>query len=206
MKRPVPCLRLKAENTLGVGRNATPSEIRKAWKNLAFEKHPDHGFGTDAEFSEINNAYAYLKNLGAAKADAATTAADTAPMPQPARARPTAKTRIVDLQDEAETTCRKFFEDAPGSTEADSTDHIPYMLRQKRRRVSYVVKTPLSDGVNRVAVPTGLSVDSRKVVPTILEMGAKDTDSSVFSVPKDIRSSLFPGAKSVRIHFDDSEE
>ncbi|MBB5644845.1 J domain-containing protein [Pedobacter cryoconitis] len=50
-------------NTLGVPRNATPEEIRKAYKKLCLEFHPDKNGGSDfytEKFKEINNAYEIL--------------------------------------------------------------------------------------------------------------------------------------------------
>lgn len=50
-------------DTLGVSRNATPEEIRKAYKKLCLEFHPDKNGGNDfytEKFKEINNAYEIL--------------------------------------------------------------------------------------------------------------------------------------------------
>ena len=46
---------------LGVGKNATPDEIKKAYKNLAHKYHPDKG-GDAEKFKEINEAYQVLSN------------------------------------------------------------------------------------------------------------------------------------------------
>lgn len=47
--------------TLGVSKTATQEEIKKAYKKLAMEHHPDRG-GDTARFSEINEAYETLKD------------------------------------------------------------------------------------------------------------------------------------------------
>jgi len=50
-------------DTLGVSRNATPEEIRKAYKKLCLEFHPDKNGGNDfytEKFKDINNAYEIL--------------------------------------------------------------------------------------------------------------------------------------------------
>ncbi|HUF36944.1 MAG TPA: molecular chaperone DnaJ [Anaerolineales bacterium] len=48
--------------TLGVGKNATPNELKSAFRNLARRYHPDVSQEPDAEerFKEINEAYAVL--------------------------------------------------------------------------------------------------------------------------------------------------
>ncbi|MDD5082063.1 MAG: molecular chaperone DnaJ [Dehalococcoidales bacterium] len=49
---------------LGVGRNATDEEIKKAFRSLAFKYHPDHnnGDGAEGKFKEINEAYQVLSD------------------------------------------------------------------------------------------------------------------------------------------------
>lgn len=49
---------------LGVGRNASPDEIKSAFRNLARKHHPDVNKATDAEavFKEMNEAYAVLSD------------------------------------------------------------------------------------------------------------------------------------------------
>lgn len=48
-------------NTLGVPRTATPEEIKKAYRKLAMEHHPDKG-GDVSKFQEITNAYETLSD------------------------------------------------------------------------------------------------------------------------------------------------
>lgn len=47
--------------TLGVSRDATPDEIKKAFRKLARTHHPDAG-GDEAKFKEINEAYEVLSD------------------------------------------------------------------------------------------------------------------------------------------------
>lgn len=46
---------------LGVRSNATPDQIKKAFKKLAMKYHPDKG-GSEEQFKKINDAYNALKN------------------------------------------------------------------------------------------------------------------------------------------------
>jgi DnaJ-class molecular chaperone len=48
-------------STLGVNKNATPDEIKKAYRSLASKHHPDKG-GDTAKFQEIQTAYATLSD------------------------------------------------------------------------------------------------------------------------------------------------
>ena len=47
--------------TLGVSKNATADEIKKAFRKLARENHPDAG-GDEEKFKEINEAYEVLSD------------------------------------------------------------------------------------------------------------------------------------------------
>ena len=47
--------------TLGVGENASPDEIKKAYRSLANKHHPDKG-GDQAKFKDISVAYDTLSN------------------------------------------------------------------------------------------------------------------------------------------------
>ncbi len=47
---------------LGVAKTASAEEIKKAYRKLALEHHPDRGNGDDKRFKEINEAYEVLKD------------------------------------------------------------------------------------------------------------------------------------------------
>src|SRR3990167_6898789 len=46
---------------LGIARNATKEEIKKAYRGLAHKFHPDKG-GDEARFKEVNEAYQVLSD------------------------------------------------------------------------------------------------------------------------------------------------
>ena len=48
-------------NTLGVDRNSSPDEIKKAYRKLASQHHPDKG-GDTATFQNIQTAYDILSD------------------------------------------------------------------------------------------------------------------------------------------------
>ena len=49
-------------NILGVNKNASPDEIKKAFRKLAHEHHPDKKTGDEAKFKEINEASSFKRS------------------------------------------------------------------------------------------------------------------------------------------------
>ncbi|OGE74414.1 MAG: molecular chaperone DnaJ [Candidatus Doudnabacteria bacterium RIFCSPLOWO2_02_FULL_42_9] len=49
-------------NTLGVSKTATQDEIKRAYRKLAHEHHPDKNKGNEGKFKEINEAYQVLSD------------------------------------------------------------------------------------------------------------------------------------------------
>lgn len=49
-------------NTLGIPRTASADEVKKAYRKLAHEHHPDKKTGNEAKFKEVNEAYQVLSD------------------------------------------------------------------------------------------------------------------------------------------------
>lgn len=246
--------RAHALEVLGLAGHPDADDIRAAYKQLAFEKHPDRGEGTDDEFTRINAAYSLLKeDKGYTAADrlqpaptdiGATTfspkarcqgsntvseilgdAADVASSyVAPRRLRTAMTSRIIKINQSEACECRTLLDEIPFMAEPDPdekslranilnvindsgapfvphTNHLPYAIRQSGRRISYMVKSSIEKGVNRVAVPTGAFTDNRKVLPIIVRFKAVDQGAGTHVVAAATLAESFPGAKSLRVHF-----
>ena len=75
------------------------------------------------------------------------------------------------------------------------------ILHRIGRKLTYFVPTRPANGKNDVVVPTGELVDTRRACPQVVEVDARDISGGVFDVPHELCEALFPGARSVKIHF-----
>lgn len=91
--------------------------------------------------------------------------------------------------------------ESTGAPHVPHTNHLPYAIRKSGRRISYMVKSPIAKGVNRVAVPTGVYRDTRKVLPIIVRFKTNNDGTGTHVVSSSDLAASFPGARRVRIHF-----
>jgi hypothetical protein len=145
--------RSDALRALGLRPRASASDVRQAFRRLAFETHPDRKKGHEDEFSKIREAYEMLKD-----GDTETSAAP---------ARPSLEPRVSEVSEAMRAACRALLDEGAPALEApergdgalESRDHVPHAVRRQGRQVSYLVPTPLAKGANRVAVPVGDLLD-----------------------------------------------
>ena len=181
----------QALSALGVSKSATIVDIRAAYKRRALEVHPDHGNGSDEEFSTVSQAYHFLKDnaeeLGIL---------DSPLRPRPVSRRPSVRPCETQFSDDILAECRACLDD-----ETDTSSHVSTMLHRIGRQLTYFVPAAPSNGMNKVAVPTGEIVDSRRAVPQVVPVPTNEISGGVYNVPGEICDVLFPGARSVQIRF-----
>ena len=182
-----------ALDDLGLTKIPTQTELRRVRRELMFALHPDRCPNSAADLARVNAAFETL--LDKCVEDAGEQSS------RPAR--PNRGVRLAPLEERAASECRELLRDAADPTEnmSENHDHIPQTVRRRGRQLSYIIGTPLAQGVNRVAVPTGEFVDKRKILPKLLKFASRGDGSGTFEIPAETRSSLFPGARSVKIHF-----
>ena len=197
--------RTEAYDTLGLSLQATRSEIRKAYRDLAFAKHPDRNPDGAKEFSRITAAYKFVcdhaEEWGIIDA------------PEPAReprsgsprsisprrvvSRPSLKATEEEFDASTQAECERFLE-ASGGTGAQ---HVPSAVYRMGRNLTYNVPTPMMKGRNEVALPTGMLVDSRKTLPKLVICDFRDAHGCMFEIPEDVCAEHFPGARRIQIRF-----
>ena len=205
---PVDKIKARAEalEQLGLSQTANAEEIREAWRNVAFHAHPDHTGGDYSGFARAKLAYDFLRKEGL------TGKAQTNPA-QPRR--PKLRKRLVELTDDVQDTCRDLLNPDPALPDMSKTqgaaanpegdqvaDHVPDAIGCFGRDLTYFVKTPVSAGANRVALPTSVLAGTRKTEAEILTFQSKNSGQGEVVVPDTIRARKFPGARSVKIKFE----
>ena len=206
----------QAHETLGVRKLATQKEIRAAWRCLAMETHPDRPDGSTEAFGRVNAAYDLLKKQGNGKRWQPEAEPEYAressrePTGEPIQrrvSRPKIKTNVVNIDADLAALCQESLEqfqsdETDGSDEdRGEHDHIPQMMRKCGRRVSYIVDSELKRGTNRVSLPVDKSLSGVNCSPEVLDLKVANDGRATIDVPESVRTSKFPGAQSVRIHF-----
>jgi len=106
--------------------------------------------------------------------------------------------------DQGEVTLRKSISQAIQEFDAPHvphSNHLPYAVRQSGRRISYLVNSGIEEGVNRVAVPTGVFCEGQDAYPAMVKFHSAKKGSGTHVVAASTLADAFPGAQSVRIHF-----
>lgn len=189
--------RQDALDTLGVGAHASNKELRAAWKARVRQSHPDQHAGDDTEYRAARAAYEYL----AGESDSFDRPA-AEPKPQAARSahhrRVRVKTRMLDLAEDSDALARALEE----NDTAPAADHVPQTVRRRGRRLTYIIKAPLQEGANRVAIPSGALGGASGQAPQVVTFNSPKAGPGKVVLPDEIRESLLPGSRQVRIQFE----
>lgn len=177
--------------TLGLTTACTRSELRSAYRKLAFEMHPDHGKGTADEFRRISEAYKFLNEI--------------IPDAKPLQARPAANSVTrpsltpteIQIDEAALRRCRDCLVEECGD---DAAKHIPESVIRNGRALTYIVQARLARGRNRIALPVAGLTDSQAAT-VVLTVASYQLVGDQFSVSDHLCKGLFPGARSVTIRF-----
>ncbi len=188
--------RSEAFQLLGLSESAAPGEIRAAWRRMAFEVHPDRTGGDYSDFMRAKAAYDLVRDDAAPHPDCAAVRPRrnfrTGAAPA-GGARPRVATRRTPLTLLALKECRALLREMAGHSENDGCGndgngggsgqgsgalHLPEAVERQGRSLTYIVPTPLVEGLNRVALPTALLEDNRKVRPRILTVRAAQSGAA----------------------------
>ncbi len=190
--------RNQAFEALGVAASATRTDIRRAYRLLAFKKHPDQHPECGNEFSRITEAYRFIcdhaDELGIKDAPDVEEPEIAAPRRV---SRPTLRATEAEFDAPTQKECEAHLEEY----EEDGTTHIASAIHRMGRILTYYVTTPLGKGRNAVALPTGMLSDSRKTLPRIVAFDFRDAHGGYFEIPAETCAEHFPGARKIQIRF-----
>ena len=189
--------RTHALSVLGVPSSATRSDIRSAFRKLAFEKHPDQHPECNEEFSRITEAYRFVCDHADELGIQNEPANDPAPITPNRVSRPRVRPEETEFDADTTAECEALLAAEGG----EGTQHVAASLYRVGRNLTYFVRTPMVRGRNEVAVPTGMLHDTRRVLPRILAFESRDALGGFFDMPAEICSEHFPGARRVQIRF-----
>lgn len=192
--------RNQAFEVLGVTASTTRSDIRKAYRALAFKKHPDQHPECGNEFSRITEAYRFIcdnaEELGITDAPAPEEVSNTSTAPRRV-SRPVLQANEQEFDGPTMSECEAYLE----ACDYEGTGHIASAVYRKGRNLTYPVRTPLAKGRNAVALPTGMLTDTRKTLPRIVTFDFRDAHGGFFEMPAETCAEHFPGARTITIRF-----
>lgn len=194
--------RNQAFEVLGVTGSPTRSDIRKAYRDLAFKKHPDQHPECGAEFSRITEAYRYIcehaEELGITDTPEPEEVANQNETVSPRRvSRPSIKPTEREFDGQTMAECEAYLDQC----EFDGTAHIAAAIYRMGRNLTYFVRTPLATGRNAVVLPTGMLEDTRKTLPKMIVFDQRDAHGGFFEMPSETCAEHFPGARQIQIRF-----
>jgi curved DNA-binding protein CbpA len=166
--------------TLGVAPGASDDEIRKAYRRLVKEYHPDHNNGSEESerrFEEVQDAYAKIRELRSAAPGASTT---TPPRTGPRRSPPPPPRQTFDPDIEARAAAlERELKDARLARE-----RAREAARQAARRAAAdaAARAPAGD--------TNAAAGDRPGRPSDEELGYVKTDDSFMKILADAREEL----------------
>jgi hypothetical protein len=202
-----------ALKTLGLGLYANPTEIRDAWRRIAFETHPDRNAQAQAEFARAKEAYDFLRNEWTTGAEGGGAWGRPRTASQKVASRPSIMARLERLGDEVRDILRAEFtaeggpsrllDLCPGGAPSGvlRTDHLPAAVHRHGRHLTYIVEATTERGLNRVALPATLLDGGRKVRPVVVVFDARVAGEGEVRLPDAIVAEAFPGARGVEIRF-----
>lgn len=195
--------RAAAFTILGVEASATREDIRRAYRKLAFEKHPDRNPSADAEFARISAAYQFVsehaEELGIrSEPEQPQQTAEPGARKVVSRPRPTVKSAETRFDEKTLKECEELL-DTEGDPE--SKMHCAVAVYRTGRKLTYLVPSSLKPGSNEVAVPTGMLVDSRHVMPKIIAFDAREARNGLYEMDEAQCRAHFPGARSIQVRF-----
>ncbi len=192
-----------AFETLGLSLSATRADLKRAYRKLAFSKHPDRNPEAGNEFARITEAYKYIcdhaDELGIQ--DVPEPANDPEPADVSVRPRRVSRPSLKATEQEFDARAQADCEALLVACEEESNGHVPSAVYRMGRTLTYFVPTPLLKGRNAVALPTGMLSDARKTLPKLIAFEFRDAPGGCFEVPADTCERHFPGAREIRIRF-----
>ncbi|MDJ0640550.1 MAG: J domain-containing protein [Paracoccaceae bacterium] len=191
-------LRSQAFDILGIPANSTKSDIRRAYKKLAKEKHPDQHPECGSEFAQITEAYQALREH-ADELNIEDCANDPAPASVSPRrvSRPNLRASESEFTEAERKECQALLNGYDGG----DGRYVANAVYRVGRKLTFLVREPMAKGMNLVVVPTGMLHDARRVMPRLLSFHSRDAVGGFYEMPDQECVEHFPGARQVQIRF-----